>query len=195
MRRGVHDMKETDRSKNRTHIFIDTETTGLGPFANPRREDAIVEVGIAYRINGRIERWGSLCNPGEKYFRNGRAEEALRVNQISLQDIADAPDSRTASMGLRSALKSIGEVELHAYNIPFDKAFLDLEPWNISMDFTWGEDVMDLSFNYFQLPQGYKIGLARTLERLGIRPDGDPHRAATDAVSALMAYERMRDMK
>ncbi len=174
------------------HVFIDTETTGLGHVANPRREDAIVEVGIAYRINGRIERWGSICNPGEMYFRNGRAEEALNVNQISLNDITNAPHSEIVSERLNTILKGIGEIELHAYNIPFDRVFLDMEPWHLSDCFQWGDDVMDLAFNYFRLPQGYRIGLARTLERLGLRPDGAPHRAATDAVSALMAYERLR---
>ena len=174
------------------HVFIDTETTGLGHVALPRREDAIVEVGIAYRINGRIVRWGSICNPGEMYFRDGRAEEALIVSKISLEDITDAPPSVIVSERLNTILKGIGEIELHAYNIPFDRGFLDLDPWNISRDFRWGDDVMDLAFNYFQLPQGYKIGLARTLERLGLRPDGEAHQATTDAVSALMAYERLR---
>ena len=174
------------------HVFLDTETTGFGHMASPPREDAIIEVGVAYRLNGSIVKWGSICNPGERYFINGRASEALRINQISIDDIFQAPNSFTVSERLKSMLNDLGEVVLHAYNIPFDKGFLDMEPWRLSSLFKWGEDVMDISFRYFQLPSGYKIGLAKTLERLGIMPDGTPHRADTDAVSALMAYEIMK---
>ena len=175
------------------HVFLDTETTGFGHMATPPREDAIIEIGVAYRLNGSIVKWGSICNPGERYFINGRASEALKVNRISIDDILQAPDSFTVSERLKSMLNDLDEVVLHAYNIPFDRGFLDMKPWLLSRLFRWGEDVMDLSFRYFKLPVGYRIGLARTLERLGIMPDGTPHRADTDAVSALMAYEKIKN--
>jgi DNA polymerase III epsilon subunit-like protein len=169
-------------------VFVDTETTGFGHVANPQREDAIVELGIAYRFRGKIEKIGWVCNPGKRFFENGRAAQAFSVNNISLDDIVAAPSDKVISKTAKTLLDSLGNVVLHSYNIPFDKPFLEKKPWNFGK-YQWGKDVMDLAHDFFDLPQDYKIGLKRTLERLRIVPIGEPHRAATDAVSAMMAYE------
>ena len=169
-------------------VCVDTETTGFGHVANPQREDAIVELGIAYRFRGKIEKIGWVCNPGKRFFENGRAAQAFSVNNISLDDIVAAPSDKVISKTAKTLLDSLGNVVLHSYNIPFDKPFLEKKPWNFGK-YQWGKDVMDLAHDFFDLPQDYKIGLKRTLERLRIVPIGEPHRAATDAVSAMMAYE------
>ena len=105
-----------------------------------------------------------------------------------LDDIVAAPSDKVISKTAKTLLDSLGNVVLHSYNIPFDKPFLEKKPWNFGK-YQWGKDVMDLAHDFFDLPQDYKIGLKRTLERLRIVPIGEPHRAATDAVSAMMAYE------
>ena len=169
-------------------VFVDTETTGFGHVANPQREDAIVELGIAYRFRGKIEKIGWISNPGKQFYENGRAAQAFSVNNISLDDIVAAPSDKVISKTAKTLLDSLGNVVLHSYNIPFDKPFLEKKPWNFGK-YQWGKDVMDLAHDFFDLPQDYKIGLKRTLERLRIVPIGEPHRAATDAVSAMMAYE------
>ena len=185
-----------------THIFLDTETTGLGLFANPVREDAIIEVGLACRMDNDIYTWGSICRPPKKYFEKGRADEAMKVNCITLEEIKEAPGIYDVSTELHRKISHIshlpmvdrGNIMLHSYNIPFDRTFLSKRPWLLG-ELTWGEDVMDLAFNHFQLPAGNKIGLARTLERLGIKPEGKPHRAVTDAVSAMLAYEKIKEIE
>ena len=177
---------------SKTHVFLDTETTGFGKFANRPREDAIVEVGFAYRIDGAVRKWDSMCNPGRQYLDNNRAAEALAVSHIDLTEIMFAQPAVKVSTQLNEALMAAGEPEdlvLHAYNIPFDRYFLGLNPWTVGKEYQWGEDVMDMAHNFFQLPAEYKIGLKRSLERLGLNPDGEPHRAVTDAVSAMMVYE------
>ena len=174
-------------------VFVDTETTGFGHVANPPRDDAIVEFGMAYRLNGEIEKIGWLCNPGKKFYENGRAAEAFSVNNIRVDEVAlSLPDAEVSRMA-KDLLDSLGNVVLHSYNIPFDKPFLDRKPWQFSEKYVWGEDVMDVAHQFFDLPWGYKIGLKRTLERLRLEPIGEPHRAVTDAVSAMIVHERICD--
>ncbi len=171
------------------HVFIDTETTGLGHRATPPREDAIVEVGIAYRINGNIKSWGAICNPGKKYYADGRAKEAFAINNMKEDEILNAKDSTTIAGELNLKLNEPGPILLHAYNIPFDKPFLLREPWNLEAD--WGIDVMKMAHSYFKLPVNYGIRLDTVLAKLNIVPDGISHRAETDAKSTLLAYEAM----
>ena len=190
------------------HVFVDTETTGLGPFGDPPREDAIIEVGAAYREDGKIVTKSWFCNPGEKYFEKGRAVQALRINGNSMDNILSASDPFTVSRNLYNHLTAhiiktrnmpldptvfwqnyTSGFEFHAFNIPFDKFFLSQDPWYMGQYVKWGVDVMDLSHDFFDLPSDYKIGLKRTMERLGIVPHGEPHRAVTDAISALQVFE------
>jgi inhibitor of KinA sporulation pathway (predicted exonuclease) len=51
---------------------------------------------------------------------------------------------------------------------------------------------MDVAHAFFDLPSDYKIGLKRSMERLGLKPIGEPHRAVTDAVSAMMVFESIK---
>ena len=184
---------------NRLHIFFDTETTGLGDLATPPREDAIVEVGMAYRFDGKIITYGNVCKPYDYFFADGRADEALKVSGITMEEISKAKSEYDIAEEVRTILNKLILVErqdivLHSYNIPFDQSFLEDCPWSLGF-YDWGEDVMDLAFRHFQLPTGYKIGLARTLERLGIKPQGKPHRAVTDAVSAMLVYEKIKEIE
>ena len=174
------------------HVFVDTETTGFGHVADPPRDDAIVEFGMAYRLNGEIEKIGWLCNPGKRYYANGRASGALSTSQITEDEIEQALSDKEVSRMARDLLDSLGNVVLHSYNIPFDRPFLEKPPWSFNK-YQWGDDVMDVAHHFFDLPWDYKIGLKRTLERLGLQPIGEPHRAVTDAVSAMMAYEFIKN--
>ena len=175
-------------------VFVDTETTGFGHVATPTRDDAIVELGMAYRLNGEIQKIGWICNPGKAFYENGRAAGAFAVNNIQVEDIVlSLPDTEVSRMA-KDLLDSIGNVVLHSYNIPFDKPFLDKDPWQFSSKYEWGEDVMDVAHAFFDLPWDYKIGLKRSMERLGLKPIGEPHRAATDAVSAMMVFERIKEL-
>ena len=177
------------------HIFIDTETTGLGHVANPPRDDAIIEIGIAYRnINNSIIRKSWLCNPGEKYLEDRYADEALSVSHISKEDIFASKSPQKVVENVVNLFASLGNgraVVFHAYNIPFDSVFLKKEPWNLNLN--WGIDVMDLSRDYFGLPPFYRIKLSTSMNKLGIVADGEPHRASTDAVSAMLVYEAIME--
>ena len=141
-----------------------------------------------------IEKIGWLCNPGKKFFGDGRAAEAFAVNNIQVDDIVLSLSDKEVSGMAKDLLDSIGNVVLHSYNVPFDKSFLDRKPWQFSNKYQWGEDVMDVAHAFFDLPWDYKIGLKRSMERLRLKPIGEPHRAVTDAVSAMMVFERIKEL-
>ncbi len=175
------------------HVFIDTETTGLGHVAKPPRDDRIIELGIAYRDNHNlIVRRSFLCNPGPEYFKDGYSDEAISVSNIGKKDILAAmPDYEVVMdvSNLFDTLNKQSNLIFHAYNIPFDSVFLKKEPWNF--DLNWGIDVMNMAHDFFNLPDDWRISLRRSLELLNIIPQGQPHRADTDAVSTLMLYEEI----
>lgn len=37
------------------HVFLDTETTGLGPFTSPERHDQIIEIAFIWKEKGKIK--------------------------------------------------------------------------------------------------------------------------------------------
>ena len=158
------------------HIFIDTETTGLGHVATPQRDDAIIEIGIAYRDRHNFIRKKSyICNPGPEYFKNGHSDEALSVSKIDVGDILAAkPDYDVAidARNLFNTLRQYQKLVFHAYNMPFDSVFLQKDPWNF--DLTWGSDVMNMAHDFFNLPDDWRISLRRSLELLDIIPQGQP---------------------
>ncbi len=89
-------------------VVIDTETTGLGHRAYPRRDDAIIQVGIAWRdASGRLLTWGETCLPDRKYLANDRAGDALAVNGIPLNKIYKARSDVSVAQDLRKRLAGI----------------------------------------------------------------------------------------
>ena len=76
--------------KNGSVLAIDTETTGLG-------EDARVcaVACVEFRRGRYVEMWSSLCNPGpDVRWENQDVMDALHVNGLTPQDLANAPDYR-----------------------------------------------------------------------------------------------------
>jgi hypothetical protein len=179
-------------------VAIDTETTGLGHRLEPPQDDAIIQVGIAWRdTSGKLSTWGSLCLPDKKYFANGRADRALEVNKLGINDILKAKTDIIVARDLRVKLTEIKtkhrkEVELRAYNLKFDEPFLRKKPWNIPTSI-WGPCIMRSTSNYFRLGMA-NLKLADALDKLGIKkPKGNLHNAETDATAALLINERLNE--
>lgn len=174
-----------------TVVAIDTETTGLGHNAEPKRDDAVIQVGIAWRdTKGKLITWGSLCLPDPKYLLNGRAARALEVNKLKLKDILAAPKDKVVANTLKTKLKNIGKVELRAYNVSFDAPFLSKKPWNIPKA-AWGPCIMRSVSKHFELGYG-NMKLEEALDKLELKkPKGNFHNAETDAVTALLIDEAL----
>ena len=172
-------------------MAIDTETTGLGHKANPERDDAVIQVGIAWRdAKGKLATWGSLCLPDNKYILNGRAARALEINKLKLKDVLDAQKDSVVAGKLKIKLKDIGKVELRAYNLSFDGPFLSKKPWNIPKA-AWGPCIMRCASKHFGLDYG-NMKLEEALDELGLKkPRGNFHNAETDAAAALLVDEAL----
>ena len=176
-----------EKNKDETiHVFIDTETTGLGHKDKYEiREDAVVEVGIAYMVNNKepfSKSW--LCQPDSRFLEGNRADKALEVSGLSYRTIYSAPRDYIIAQMVRNHLHSLGNIELHAYNIEFDRPFLEKEPWDFN--FKWGADPMLMAKEIFQEEQW--LSLVKAMERLNIVRHGKPHSAGSDADGAMRVY-------
>jgi DNA polymerase III epsilon subunit-like protein len=184
--------------KSKIVVAIDTETTGLGYRAYPPRDDAIVQVGVAWRdATGKITTWGSLCFPGKEYFANGRAHEALKINGLSVKQIFSAEKDVLVASKLKRKIEEIGrahkkETEFRAYHNNFDRPFLEKKPWEISPKL-WGPCIMKATGEYLGLD---RVNLGNALTNLGLeKPKGKLHNAEVDAHSALLIYEKISGVK
>lgn len=104
-------------------VFFDLETTGLDPSTC-----AVLEVGL---VCGNLS-WGSLLNPGPEAFADGRADKALAVNHIQLEDVQAAEDTREvwgAFVRTLMLLDGGEQLELVAWNVDFDRGFLLADPY------------------------------------------------------------------
>lgn len=185
-------------------VVLDTETTGLGHIGKPQREDAIIQVGYAYRkADGTVERWAEVCNPGSEYFAGGRADIALRINNITMEQVQAARLDAEVAEELRRRLGDIAietgeQVDLRAFNRNFDAPFLRKAPWGLVDGHlrAWGPCVMLAAQNHLDGPYGKWPKLEEAVRRLGIAwPEGPAHHAGVDSHAALLVHEAIEAAK
>ncbi|MBI5636011.1 3'-5' exonuclease [Candidatus Micrarchaeota archaeon] len=177
-----------------TTVAIDVETTGLGHAARPPRQDAVLQLGIAWREKTEVKTWSKLCNPGKKFLANGRAGAALAVNRIQVGAIQNAEPAKAVAEEFWSKIDSIeggssGEpVEFRAYNRFFDEGFLSQKPWSIPRH-KWGSCIMQAAAK--TLVNADRLKLERAMQMLQIPWFGQAHDAAIDARAALLVHEKI----
>jgi len=176
-------------------VVIDTETTGLGHVDRPPRDDAVIQVGLAWRDrDGSVRNWHRTCNPGEEYLRGGRARDALRISGITEKEVLDSPPARQVAGELVENLRFVNshhvkEVEIRAYNRAFDEPFLAEEPWELGK-FRWGPCIMlaaqsRLFGKYAKWPR-----LEESMNALRLEwPAPRAHHAGADSHAALLVDE------
>lgn len=173
-------------------VAVDVETTGLGHLAKPERKDAVVQIGMAWRAKGSVQRWSSYCNPGLEFLKDGRAQEALRLNGIAHELIMDSKPAKIVGEQFWSAVAQIEtqsgrEVVFKAFNRKFDEPFLRAAPWMIPPG-QWGDCIMldaQDHLGYDKWPR-----LEEAISALGIiPPEGKTHNAERDAHAALLIHE------
>ena len=186
--------RRTEASVAPAIVVVDTETTGLGHVARPPRDDAIIQIGLAYRAReGMIKTWSEYCNPGPAFLRPGWADEALETNRITrAQVLASSPSAKVAS-NLRMKLETIqeevrGPLQLRAYNRDFDQPFLAAAPWSIPPS-VWGPCIMIETTRHLDGQDARWVGLNMAMLRLNLEWPGPAHRADTDAQAALLVLE------
>ncbi|HWH08327.1 MAG TPA: exonuclease domain-containing protein [Candidatus Thermoplasmatota archaeon] len=173
-------------------VVLDTETTGLGPAA------AVVQVALAYRdpATREVRTWSEVCDPGPAFYADGRADAAFRVNGLTAARVAAARKAPVVASELRTRLRRLaaahGGVELRAYHVEFDRAFLAAAPW--SLPGPWGACLM-LEAAAALDPAGRYVRLLEACARLGVAFPGRPHDAASDAHAALLVHEALAERR
>jgi len=96
--------------------FLDFETTGL----SPHRGDRVCEVALQRVVGGVVETsFTTLVDPQRPL-----SAQSFAVNQISAEQLANAPTFSAIAGGLRAAL---ADSVIVAHNAPFDLEFLHTE--------------------------------------------------------------------
>lgn len=173
-------------------VTVDVETTGLDHKApGGPRPDGVVQVGIAWRNPaGRLQVWERTCNPGEEYLKGGRATEALSVNRLSLQAVRTAQPAAKVAADLRTKLSAIrrdtGQLCFRAFNMAFDRPFLESAPWQLAE--SWGTCLMVEAARRFGSGND-RIPLWRACQEAGITTPLRMHSAGVDSTLALLLHE------
>lgn len=171
-------------------VVLDTETTGLGHLR--ARPDGVVQVGLAWRdpLSGAVEVWTTACDPGAALYADGRADEAFRVNGMTPARVATFPPAGRVAAMLRGRLRALetrhGPLDLRAYNVDFDRPFLEAPPWDLRR--AWGPCLLREA----QARLGRRHRLADALAAFGVAYPGAAHDAGADAHAALLLHEAMR---
>lgn len=176
-------------------VVLDTETTGLGHVR--RREDGVVQVAAAHRDprTGAVEVWSAVCDPGQRFYQDGRAALAFEKNGLTPEAVARAPPAAEVAGALRGRLRALagahGPLDLRAYNVQFDRPFLEASPWGLAAEHAWGPCLM-LAAHARLDPRGKWPRLREACDRLGVAwPGAREHDAGADAHAALLLHEAL----
>lgn len=173
-------------------IAVDVETTGYGHVGTPPREDAVIQIGLAYHEpdEGSIRSWSKLCNPGERYFRAGRADDALEISGFTVDQVLDAPPVKQVAAEFWEEVEAAERArdalaEFRAFNVEFDAPFLAKTPWEVP-DRRWGPCIMKRAAVALNGPNGKWPKLEEAVRRFGLDGDWEElHDAGVDTKAAL----------
>lgn len=169
--------------KNAEFIVFDVETTGL----SPTEGDRIIEIA-AMKVKGLqvVDKFYSLVNPKRMI-----PAEATRVNQITNEMVADAPN---ADEVLPRMIEFIAGGCMVGHNVRFDLGFLcyELSLMNRKLrEETPAIDTLKMARELLPYLSMYKLGyLARSL---GVTV-GETHRAMADVDITVKVMLRLIEM-
>ena len=173
-------------------VVIDTETTG---FDTSWAEVIEIAMVLLDTEGTEIDHYASLVRPD---VLDERADGALAVNHITREMLAGQPTPHMVAQTARGWLSTHGDPYLTAFNVGFDRRFVEKLGLR---GYRWASCVMlramPLMGSYGALkqsrwgkPQWPKLSAAA--EFFGVRVDGDPHRALTDARTAAQVAVEIR---
>lgn len=163
-------------------VVLDTETTGL-----PRDKwAAVIEIGaVLLDTDGtEVDHWTTLIRPD---VLDERAAPALAVNHIDPADLIGQPSTVSALASWRGWLSQHGDPWVTAFNVGFDRPMLERSGWTYDR---WASCVMLRSMPVMGVSRWPR--LAAAAEHFGVVPDGDAHRALTDARTAARVAVEIR---
>lgn len=157
---------------------LDFETTGL-----QARSDEIIEYAFLKMDNGKVvDKLCGLIKP------NGQVKKIITdITGITPEMLVSQP---SMSSQIKHISNFIGHDPLIAFNLPFDRSFLNVALYNGSLHqhYNLGACAMDMGMSL--LGSSAKVKLGHCLHSLGITPPttGQFHRAEFDAYGAGLIY-------
>lgn len=169
-------------------VAIDCETTGLDP-----ARDRVIQVGIAWRDGDRIKTREWTTNPGGQVL--SRLRDSVAIHGITRKRLQGAPHPSEVSVDLRGALEDLrigfDDVQLFAYNRPFDERFLERSPWKLHL-YPWGSCLLEAMTDYTGRHRRL-IDWIRDMHPDPAALISGAHGAGVDAAAALWVYEYMEE--
>lgn len=151
-------------------VMLDFETTGLSPAQGAR----ITEVAALRLVGGRVvDRFVTLVNCG--------VEVPAFITSLTGISQAMVDAAPCVSRVVPELLRFIGEDALAAHNASFDEKFLCAESAQLGLAPRHRHLLCSLKLARRLLPGQPSYGLGRLSQTLGIRFEGQAHRAEADA--------------
>ncbi|MEO7912195.1 MAG: exonuclease domain-containing protein [Roseiflexaceae bacterium] len=161
-----------------TLAFLDFETTGL----SPHQGDRVCEVALQRVVNGMVEMsYTTLVNP-----QRPQSARSFAVNQISAEQLANAPTFFAIAGSLRAAL---ADTVIVAHNAPFDLEFLHAELAHASQPPLRVPSIDTLAIARRLFPKRPSHSLAALATALGSPPPS--HRAMDDVLALRVVFDDM----
>lgn len=174
-----HDHIRAETLEDLTYVVFDTETTGL----RPSDGDELVAIAAIRIVDSRVQtqdRFETLVNPERPI-----PPSSTRFHGITDQDVADAPDARTA---LEAFKAFAADAVLVAHNAAFDMRFLTLKERTSGLHF--GNAVLDtMLLSVYLEGQAVDHSLEAIATRYGIEISGR-HTADGDALATARIFEQ-----
>src|SRR5215216_5125231 len=158
--------------------FLDFETTGL----SPRRGDRICEVALQRVVRGVVAAsYTTLVDPQRPL-----SERSFAINQISAEQLANAPTFSVIASRLRAAL---ADTVIVAHNAPFDLEFLHAELALAGQPPLRVLSIDTLAIARRLFPKRASHSLAALTTALGSPPPS--HRAMDDVLALRVVFDDM----
>lgn len=164
-------------------VALDVETTGFDPV-----EERVIEVGLVTFVNGEVEdRWGALINPGKPI-----PIEVQKLTGIKPEDVENQPPFEHFAEEIHKRLVGVG---LCAYNLAFDRSFIDAELKRCGYGWPMDAPTLDPLIFAREIQREHSSKkLGAVAERLGINLE-NAHRAEDDAeVAGRVLYAFAPDL-
>jgi DNA polymerase III subunit epsilon len=158
--------------------FLDFETTGL----SPRRGDRVCEMALQRVVGGTVETsYTTLINPQRPL-----SARSFAINQISAEQLANAPTFSSIAGSLRAALT---DTVIVAHNAPFDLEFLHAELALAGQPPLRVPAIDTLAIARRLFPKRQSHSLAALATALGSPPPS--HRAMDDVLALRVVFDDM----
>lgn len=161
-------------------VFLDFETTG-----GVAAQDRIIEVGCVRVAGGAVDAWSCLVNPGRSIPGIVTSITGLRAEDLATAPLFDVALAERLAVAVRGAT-------VVAHNAPFEREFMKAEFARIGLQVPPADYLCTRRMATFLHPELPKHALDVVVDSLGIRVEGQRHRALPDTLMTRRLWEHWR---